>query len=129
MLVDIIKITFLSIAIGGASIPASFGINSSPVVVWVGNAAGSLLSAAVVIYVGNRITDEDFKKRVSKRRFGKKVIKVFDEGSDNKAAVKTTVYVNKHGLRLFSLFCPFFPGVLISTAAVLLLDLDRKIYR
>ncbi len=129
MVRDILKIALLSVVIGGVSIPPSFGINNSPVVVWLGNAIGSLFSAAIVIYIGNRITDEKFKKRVSKRRLGKKVVDVFDEGRSNEAVVKAGKAISKHGLVVFSLLCPIFPGVLISTAAVYLLDLDRKIYR
>ena len=37
----IIKIAVLCILIGAASIPVSFTVNSSPVIVWLGNALGS----------------------------------------------------------------------------------------
>lgn len=129
LLLDILQIAFLCVIIGGASIPVSFTINSSPWVVWVGNALGSLISAAVVLYIGNRVTDNKFKKKISKRRIGKKVVYSFDEGQDNKRVVKAGSFINKHGLRLFSLVCPVFPGVLISTTAVYILGLDRKIYK
>jgi formate/nitrite transporter FocA (FNT family) len=129
MLGEIIKIALLCVLIGCASIPISFTINNSPWVVWLGNAAGSLLSAAVVIYIGERITDEKFKNRIGKRRIGKKVVGVFDEGSDNKRVAKARTYINKHGLKIFSLLCPIFPGVFISTATVYLLDLDKKTYK
>jgi membrane protein DedA with SNARE-associated domain len=129
MLLNIIKIAALCVVIGAASIPAGFTIDSSPWVVWVGNALGSLFSAAVVIYIGNRITDTKFKKKISKRRIGKKVVYTFDEGQDNKHVMKANKIINKHGLRLFSLFCPLFPGVLLSTVAVYILDLDKKIYK
>jgi hypothetical protein len=129
MLAQIIKIAILCIIIGSASIPVSFTINNSPWIVWLGNALGSLLSAVVVIYIGDRITDEKFKARISKRHIGKKVVKVFDEGSQNKKIAKTRITINKHGLRLFSLLCPIFPGVTISTAAVYVLDLDKRTYK
>jgi hypothetical protein len=125
----ILKIAFLCVIIGAASIPVSFTINSSPLVVWLGNALGSLFSAVVVIYIGDRLTSDRFKKRVSKRRIGKKVVKVFDEGDENKRVKKASTLIDKHGLRVFSFFCPIFPGVLISTAAVYLLHLDKKIYK
>ncbi len=129
MLGNILQIAILCIVIGGASIPVSFTINSSPWVVWVGNALGSLISALVVIYIGDRITDRKFKERASKRRLGKRVIKVFDESGKNKKVAKATIIIDKHGLRLFSLLCPIFPGVAISTAAVYVLNLDKKLYK
>lgn len=129
MLTDIIKIAGLCIVAGAVSIPVSFGINGNPIVVWLGNALGSVLSALVVIYIGNRLTDKKFTKGVSKRRFGKKIITVFEEGDDNKKVLKVRIFVNKHGLRVFSFLCPIFPGVLISTAAIYVFDLDKKIYK
>ena len=126
---QIIKIAILCILIGTASIPVSFTINSSPWVVWLGNALGSFLSAVFVIYIGDRITDERFKKRMSKRRLGKKIVKVFDEGSRSKRIAKARTSINKHGLKLFALVCPIFPGVTVSTAAVYILDLDKRTYK
>jgi hypothetical protein len=129
MLLDLIKIAGLCIVIGSASIPVSFTINESPVVVWLGNAIGSLISAIFVIYVGNHITSQKFKKKAYRFRIGKKVVAVFDEGDKNKHVKKAGGLINKHGLKLFSFFCPIFPGVLISTAAVFLLNLDLKTYK
>jgi hypothetical protein len=129
VIADIFQITVLCIVIGGASIPLSFAVNSSPWIVYAGNVLGSLLSALFVVYVGNRITSDKFKKRVSKRRMGRKVITVFEEGEDNKSVTRVRILVNKHGLRVFSFICPIFPGVLLSTAAVYLLDLDRDMYK
>ena len=60
MVVDILKIAVLCIVAGAASIPVSFGVNSSPVIVWLGNALGSLASAIVVIYIGDRLTSRSF---------------------------------------------------------------------
>ncbi len=129
MLVDIIKIGILCIFIGGASIPVSFQINSSPVIVWAGNALGSLLSAIVVVYIGDRITNERFKKKVGKHRVGKKIITIFDEGDSNMRVEKAKQSINKRGLKTFSLICPIFPGVAVSTVAVYLLKLDTKTYK
>jgi hypothetical protein len=129
MFAQILKIAGLCIVIGGASIPISFTINNSPVVVWLGNALGSLLSAFFVIYVGNRVTDKKFMKRISRWRLGRKVSDTFTEGQTNKRVAKVRRSINKHGLKFFALFCPIFPGVLISTAAVYLLDLDKKTYK
>jgi predicted Na+-dependent transporter len=88
MLSDLIKIALLCVVIGGASIPASFTINDSPTVVWIGNALGSLFSAIVVICISNRITNQRFKNKASRWRV-----------------------------------------VLISTIAVYVLDLDKRIYK
>lgn len=125
---NIIKIAVLCITVGVASIPISFTISTSPIVVWLGNALGSLLSALVVIFIAHRITSDRFKGRVSKVRAGRKIVTVFEQGDDNKKVLKARIFINKHGLRIFSFLCPIFPGVLISTAAVYLLDLDTKLY-
>jgi hypothetical protein len=129
MLGQILKIAGLCIVIGSASIPISFTINKSPIIVWLGNALGSLLSAIFVIFVGDRLTDKKFMKRISRWRLGRKVSSTFTEGQTNTKIVKVRRYVNKHGLKFFSLFCPIFPGVLISTSAVYLLDLDKRVYK
>jgi membrane protein DedA with SNARE-associated domain len=129
MFFNIIEIAGLCIIIGGASIPLSFGVNSNPVIVWIGNALGSLISAFVVIFIGNRITNKKFENKMSKRRVGKKIVTVFEEGGDNKKVQKARIVINKHGLRLFSLICPIFPGVLVSTVAVYALDLDKRMYK
>ena len=125
----IIKIALLCVLIGASSIPISFKINSSPAVVWLGNALGSAFSALVVIYIGDRLTSEKFKARASKRRIGKKVVTAFDQGEDNQKVQKARDFINKHGLRVFAFFCPIFPGVLISTTTVYLLDLDKQKYK
>jgi len=125
----ILKIAILCVFIGAASIPVSFTINSSPAIVWIGNALGSLFSALVVLYIGERLTSQKFKDRVSHRRVGKKVVKAFDEGGSNKEVQKASSFINKHGLKIFSFFCPIFPGTLISTVTVFLLDLDKHAYK
>jgi hypothetical protein len=125
---NIIKIALLCVVIGCASIPVSFTITDSFWEVWIGNALGSLFSAVMVIFIGNRITDTKFKKKMSRRRAGKKVVKAFDEGQTNKGVIKTKQLIDNHGLKLFSFFCPIFPGVLVSTVAVYILDLNRKTY-
>jgi formate/nitrite transporter FocA (FNT family) len=129
MFQEILKIAILCIVIGSASIPISFTINSSPVIVWLGNGLGSFLSAFVVIYIGDRVTNQKFKDKVSKHRVGKKVVSVFDEGDSNKHVLKARMSINKHGLKVFAFLCPIFPGVLISTATVYLLDLDKRTYK
>lgn len=129
MLADILKIAILCILIGGASIPVSFGINSSPLVVWLGNATGSLFSAVAVIYILNRLVSDKFKARISRSRVGKKIIITVEEGGSNTHVQKAQGFINRHGLRLFSLVCPIFPGVLISSVAVYVLGLDKKLYR
>ena len=129
MFANIIQIAFLCIVIGGASIPVSFTINSSPWVVWIGNALGSFLSALVVIYIGNRITSVKSREKFEKHRLSKKVVKTFDEGANNKKVAKARILIDKRGLRVFSLLCPIFPGVLLSTVAVYALNLDKVIYK
>lgn len=129
MILDIIIIAGLCIVAGGASIPVSFGVNSSPIIVWIGNAIGSLLSAMVVIYIGNKITNKRFEKKMSKKYIGRKVVTIFEEGEDNKKVQKASLMINKHGLKIFAFLCPIFPGVLVSTVAVYILDLDLRIYK
>src|SRR3954463_5435026 len=98
MLGQILKIAGLCIVIGSASIPVSFTINSSPIIVWLGNALGSALSAIFVIYVGNRLTDKKFMKKISRWRLGRKVSNTFTEGQTNKKVAKVRRSINKHGL-------------------------------
>ncbi len=129
MLRNIIRIAILCIVLGSASIPLSFQVNSSPFVVWFGNALGSLASAMVVIYIGDRITDKRFKDKAKKHRVSRKMVNAFETGDDNKHVQKVAGFVNKHGLRLFAFFCPIFPGVTISTVAVYIFDLDKKTYK
>lgn len=128
LIFDILIIAVLCIVIGGASIPIAFTISDDPVIVWAGNALGSVVSALVVIYIANRMTSKKGTEKLKKKRFTKKIVTVFEEGDDNKKVKKASIMINKHGLRIFSLFCPIFPGVLISTGAVYMLDLDKKLY-
>ena len=128
MVIDILKIATLCIVAGAASIPLSFEVNGNPVIVWLGNGLGSLLSALVVIYIGNRLTSKTFKNKVSKRRFGSRIVTVFEEGEDNNKVLNVRIFINRHGLRVFSFLCPIFPGVLISTAAIYIFNLDKKKY-
>lgn len=123
------RIAVQCIVLGGASIPLSFNVTSNPWIVWAGNALGSLISAVVVIFIGNRITDKKFEKKMGKRRFTRKIITVFEQGDDNKKVQKARIIINKHGLRIFALLCPIFPGVLVSTVAIYALDLDKELYK
>ncbi len=125
---DIIAIALLCIFVGGASIPIDFTITDDPVVVWVGNALGSVISAFIAIYIANKLTSKKSTEKLKQKKYTKKIVTVFEEGDDNKKVQKASIMINKHGLRIFSLICPIFPGVLFSTAAVYMLDLDKKIY-
>ncbi len=129
MFIDVIHIAILCIVLGGASIPLSFGVNSSPVVVWIGNGLGSMLSALTVIFIAERITNEKFKQKITKFRIGNKVVKIMAEGDSNKKTAKARGFVNKHGIKFFALVCPIFPGALISTAMVYALNLDKRTYK
>ena len=73
---------------------------------------GQLFSALIVIYIGDRLTNQKFKDNVDNRRFGKKkkIITVFEEGDDNKKVLKVRIFINKHGLRIFFVPVPDFPG-------------------
>jgi membrane protein DedA with SNARE-associated domain len=126
---SLLKCAILCIFIGAASIPICFTFETKPLVIWLGNALGSLFSAFVVIYIAERITNQRFKKKVSRFRIGRKVITVFDAGESNKKVAKANKLINDHGLRLFALLCPIFPGVLISTTVVYILDWDKRIYK
>ena len=125
----ILRIALLCIVFGSVSIPVSFTVNPNPIVVWWGNALGSAISALVVIFIANRITSRRFKAKVSRWRVGRKVVTLYDEGQNNTKVNKAGNFIERHGLRIFSLFCPIFPGVTISTIAVYVLDLDKKIYK
>lgn len=124
----ILRIALLCMLLGVASIPVSFTVNSNPWIVWLGNALGSLLSALIVIFIANRITSNKFKKKLSKRRMTRKVVTVFEEGEDNKKVLKARIFIDSHGLKIFSFLSPVFPGVLIATVAVYLLDLDKRMF-
>jgi len=126
---EILKIAFLCITVGVASIPLSFTITSSPTEVWLGNMLGSVISAIVVITIGDHITNRKFKNRVSKRPIGKKVVTIFESTDDNKKVRKARIFIDNHGLRIFAFLCPIFPGVLLSTAAVYWLDLNKQIFK
>jgi ABC-type Fe3+-siderophore transport system permease subunit len=129
MLRQIIHIAVLCIVFGGASIPISFNVSNSPVIVWVGNTLGSAISALVVIYIGNKITNRQSEEKLSKKHFTKKIVTVFEEGGDNKKVQKARILIDQHGLRIFSLLCPIFPGVLVSTVAVYAIDRDKTTYK
>jgi hypothetical protein len=68
-------------------------------------------------------------ERMSKHRATRKIEKVFDQKEESKKTQKAQSFINKHGLRIFSLLCPIFPGVLLSTSVVYILGLDRKTYK
>jgi hypothetical protein len=125
----ILQIAVLCVLIGAASIPVSFTVNSSPIVVWLGNALGSLFSAFFVIFISERITRKSFRTKMRRHRYSKKVVTLYDEGEDNKKIKKAGGYINKHGLKVFSFLCPIFPGTLIATITVYLLHLDTRIYK
>jgi|GEM_PF-4260943 len=129
MLKDIIKIAFLCIVIGSASIPVGFTITKLPEIVYIGNVLGSVISALFVVIIGDKIKDKEFRKKMNRHRPGKKIVTVFEQGENNKKVMKARVSIDKHGLRFFSFFCPIFPGVLIASIAVYVLDLDRTIYK
>ena len=126
---QIIHIAILCVVGGAASIPISFGITSSPVIVWLGNALGSLVSALFVIFIAERMGSKAYRDRMNKHRASRKVITIFEQGDDNQKVLKARIFINRHGLKVFSFLCPIFPGVLISTAAVYLLELDTKLYK
>lgn len=129
MLGQIIKIAFLCVAVGSVSIPLGFQINSSPWVVYAGNVLGSLISAFVLIYIGDRITSPKFRKRLSKRILGRKIVTVYEAGENNRKVLRARLFIDKHGLKVFAFLCPLFPGTTIATVAVYALNLDSRIYR
>ncbi len=128
ILVDVIIIAFLCIALGGASIPLDFVINSNPVVVWLGNALGSVLSAIFVIYIANKLTSKKKPTKNNRRSLTNKIANLIEQGQNNKKLIKTRDMINKYGMRIFSLICPIFPGVLFATVAVYAFGLDKKQY-
>lgn len=125
----IFKIAVLCIVLGGASIPIAFTVSPNPFVVWIGNSIGSLISAFVVIIVADHLADDKFKNRVRRFRIGNKVVTIMDDGDNNSKVKKARGLINKHGLKLFALICPIFPGALISTATVYALNLDKRTYK
>lgn len=129
MIDSIVKIAVMCIVLGGASIPLAFGVSSSPWVVWIGNSLGSLISAFVVILIAERLANEAFKQKVRRYRVGNKVVTIMDEGDNNKKVAKARGFINRHGLKIFALLCPIFPGALISTTTVYALNLDKRTYK
>ncbi len=129
MIKNIIIIAILSTAIGGASIPLGFAITDKVSIVYLGNLIGSVVSAMFVVFIGDKIKDQEFRKKINKRRAGRKVIYIFEQGENSKKVLKVKLRVDKHGLRLFSFFCSMFPGTLASSIAVYVLDLDRTIFK
>jgi hypothetical protein len=129
MFSGLLRIALLCLIGGVASIPLSFNINSSPIIVWLGNALGSLVSLVVVIYFAEHFQGGKYAGKPRKHWVSRKIITVLETDKDNKKVVKARIFINKHGLRVFSFFCPLFPGVLLSTAAIYLLDLDKSLYK
>jgi len=125
----VIRIAVLCVAVGAASIPLSFIINSNPFIVWLGNSLGSLFSAWIVLYIADHLTSDKTQSRISRFRVGKKVVTIFEDGNENEKVLKVRLFINNHGLRIFSFLCPIFPGVLLSTAAVYIFDLDQHIFK
>lgn len=128
LIANVTVIAILCILLGGASIPVAFIVTRNPFVVWFGNALGSVLSVLLIIYVANAITGGG-KQDPKKRNFiTKKIVNFIEDGHKNKTVVKSRNMINKYGMRIFSLVCPIFPGVLVATVAVYLFDLDKKQY-
>lgn len=126
---QVIKIAFLCVVVGSLSIPLGFQINSSPWVVYLGNVLGSLISAWILIFIGDRITSKKFRKKLSKRIMGRKIVTVYEAGEDNKKVKSARVFIDKHGLKFFAFLSPLFPGTTIATVAVYALNLDTKTFK
>jgi formate/nitrite transporter FocA (FNT family) len=109
VLVDIILIALVGMIAGLVSIPFGFTLTSSPTVVYLGNALGSLFAVLILIYLSKSVISRYLEKKLDKEKI---------EG--------VTRFVNKHGVRLFGIVCPFFPGVTISVPAAIALKLDLK---
>lgn len=129
MLKNILIVAILSVIIGGAAIPIGFMMTDKISVVYIGNVLGSIFSALIIIFIGDRIKDREFRNKINKNRAGQKIIYIFEQGESNRKVLKVKLRVDKHGLRFFSFLCPIFPGVFISSLAVYILDLDRTIYK
>lgn len=126
---QIIKIAFLCITVGSLSIALGFKINSSPWVVYTGNVLGSLVSAWIIIFIGDRITSQSFRNRLRKRILGRKIVTVYEAGEDNKKIRHARIFINKHGIKFFAFLSPLFPGTTIATVAVYALNLDTKLFK
>jgi hypothetical protein len=81
-----------------------------------------------VIYIGHRMVSDSTKSTLDKSRLGRKISAVFEEGDSNISVGKARNFINKHGIRLFGIVSPLFPGVLLATMTVYLFGLDRQMF-
>lgn len=112
VIVDILLIALVGMIAGLVSIPFGFGINSNPFVVYIGNALGSLFALFCLLFLSGKFIDRYLKKKV-----------------DKKEVEKVGSFINKHGVRVFGLVSPLFPGVTIAVPSALILKLDMRSYK
>ena len=112
MIVNIFLIAVVGFVAGLISIPFGFTLTSSPIVVYVGNALGSLTGAIVFLYFSDRIISRFIKPKPNAKK-----------------TAQVSKFINKHGVRLFGLICPLFPGVTFGVPAAIALDLNMRVFK
>lgn len=115
MILDIFLIAVASLTLGLASIPFGFTLTNDPFVVYFGNALGSLVAAIVFLYFSSKIISRFMKRR--------------KKTNDAKKTAQVGSFIDKHGVRLFGLVCPLFPGVTFGVPAAIALELDMKKFK
>lgn len=110
--VDIFLIAVVGMIAGLVSIPFGFTLNNNPFIVYLGNALGSLFALLFLLYFSSKFIDRFLKKKV-----------------DKKDVEKVGNFINKHGVRVFGLFAPLFPGVTIAVPSALILKLEMKSFK
>lgn len=111
-LVDILLIAAVGAVLGLASIPFGFGLTDSPMVVYLGNAFGSLFAALVLLYLSDKFIARYFQKKIKPEKIE-----------------RASGFINKYGVHAYGLLCPLFPGVTVSVPAAIALKLDMKTFK
>lgn len=109
---DILLIAIVGAVLGLASIPFGFHLTTSPIVVYLGNAFGSLFAAIVLLYLSDKFVAKFFQKKIKQEKIE-----------------RVSVFINKYGVHLYGLLCPLFPGVTVSVPAAIALKLNMRAFK
>ena len=93
VMVNILLIAAVGAVLGLVSIPFGFHLTSSALVVYLGNALGSLFAALVLLYLSDKFIARYFQKKIKQEKIE-----------------RASVFINKYGVHAYGLLCPLFPG-------------------